>query len=129
MVILAKLAVILKLGSRNISKRITNLMFIDSYTTATCFDSCISFCFKRLTKLTLNSTEKAKKPNLNPQQNNLPLAISLWLLSLLVLSFFFVCLFDLFLFLFFCYSDTNYCQILLSYLHFVITYYDSCKYH
>ena len=45
--ILAKLAVILKLGQRSISKRITNLMvFKHLHSTATCFDSYNSLCFK-----------------------------------------------------------------------------------
>ena len=45
--ILAKLAVILKLGQRSISKRITNLMvFKHLHSTATSFDSYNSLCFK-----------------------------------------------------------------------------------
>ena len=49
--ILAKLAVILKLGLRSISKRITNLMvFKHLHSTATCFDSYNSLCFKILDK-------------------------------------------------------------------------------
>ena len=105
--ILAKLVIILKLGLRNILKRITSFIFLNIYIlpqhALTCFDLYNSPCFK----ITLNSTVKIKdalhinwrKPNLNVQQNHLALTLlSLQLLSPLFFSVFvffclFVCLF------------------------------------
>ena len=48
--ILVKLVVILKLGSRDISKRITSLIFKHLQCTATCFDSYNFPCFKIIDK-------------------------------------------------------------------------------
>ena len=78
--ILATLVVILKLGLRNISKRITSL-----HSTATCFDSYNSLCFKIIDKANSKFDLKIKeplhinwrKPKLNVQQNNLALTLSL----------------------------------------------------
>ena len=48
---LAKLVVILKLGLRNISKRITSLIFLKHlYSSEKCFDSNNSLCFKIIDK-------------------------------------------------------------------------------
>ena len=83
--ILAKLVVILKLGLRSISKRITSLIFKHLHSTATCFDSYNSLCFKIIDKANSKFDSKIKeallinwqKPNLNAQQNYLALALSL----------------------------------------------------
>ena len=82
--ILAKLVVILKLGLRNIPKRITSLIFLNIYT-ATCFDPYNSLCFKIIDKANSKFDLKIKealhinwrKPNLNAQQNHLALTLSL----------------------------------------------------
>ena len=47
--LLAKLVVISKLGLKNISKMITSLIFLN-ISTATCFDSYDSLCFKIIDK-------------------------------------------------------------------------------
>ena len=55
--ILAKLAVIVKLGLRNISKRITSLIFLKIYTpTQHALTHIIFFVLKQSIKLTLNSS-------------------------------------------------------------------------
>ena len=78
-------------------------IFKHLHSTATCFDSYDSLCFKIIDKANSKFNLKIKealhinwrKPNLNAQQNNLALTLSLWLLSLLgffsvyVLLFFF----------------------------------------
>ena len=100
--ILAKLVVILKLGLRSISKRITSLIFWNFYT-ATCFDSYNSLCFKIIDKANSKFNLKIKealhincrKPNLNTQQNHLAHTLSFnltlsWFLLLLLFSFAFV---------------------------------------
>ena len=82
--ILAKLVVILKLGLRNIPKRITSLIFLNIYT-ARCFDPYNSLCFKIIDKANSKFDLKIKealhinwrKPNLNAQQNHLALTLSL----------------------------------------------------
>ena len=84
--ILANLAVILKLGLRSISKRITSLIFLNIHTqTATCFDSNNSLCFKIIDKADSKFDLKIKetlhinwrKPNLNVQQSHLICTLSL----------------------------------------------------
>ena len=83
--ILAKLVVILKLGLRNIPKRITSLIFKHLHSTATYFDSYNSLCFKIIDKANSIFDLKIKeafhinwrKSNLNAQQNHLTLTLSL----------------------------------------------------
>ena len=84
--ILAKLVVILKLGLRNMSKRITSLIFLKHlHSTKTCFDSYNSLCFKIIDQANSKFDLKIKevlhvswrKPNLNTQQNHLALTLSL----------------------------------------------------
>ena len=96
--ILAKLVVILKLGLRNISKRITSCIFLNIYTppqhaliriilhsTTTCFDSDNSLSFQIIDKANSKFDIKIKqashinwtKPNLNVQQSHLALALAL----------------------------------------------------
>ena len=78
---LAKLVVILKLGLRSISKRITSLIFKHLHSTATCFDSYNSLCFKIIDKANSKFDLKIKealhinwrKSDLNAQQNDLTL--------------------------------------------------------
>ena len=75
--ILAKLVFILKLGLRNISKRITNLIFLNIYTTQhhalTCMILNSKFDLKIKEALHINWN----KPKLNAQQNYLALTLSL----------------------------------------------------
>ena len=95
--ILAKLVVILKLGLRNIPKRITSLMFLNIYTAPTCSDSYNSLCFKIYhkanSKFDLKIEETLhinwRKPNLKSQQNHLALTLSLELLFPFLVSVFF----------------------------------------
>ena len=83
--ILVKLVVILKLGLRRISKRITSVIFLSIYSTATCFDSYNSLCFKITDKANCKFDLEIKEalhincsePNLNTQQNHLTLTLSL----------------------------------------------------
>ena len=86
--VLAKLVIILRLGLRNISKRITSLIFLNTptlHSTTTCFDSYNSLCFKIIDKANSKFDLKIKealhinwrKPNLNTQQNHLALTLSL----------------------------------------------------
>ena len=78
--------------------------------TTTCFDSCNPLCFKVIdkanSKFNLRIKEALhinwKKPNLNTKQNYLALTLSLYLLSLLLLSVF-VC----FSFVVFCKSPSS----------------------
>ena len=83
---LAKLVVILKLGLRNISKRITSVIFLKHpCSSETCFDSNNSLCFKIIDKANSKFDLKIKealhinwrKLNLNAQQNHLTLTFSL----------------------------------------------------
>ena len=83
---LANLAVILKLGLRSISKRITSLIFLNIHTqTATCFDSYNFLCFKIIDKANSKFDLKIKetlhinwrKPNLNVQRSHLICTLSL----------------------------------------------------
>ena len=77
---LAKLVIILKVGLRSISKKITSLHYI-----TTCFKSYNSLSFKIIDKANSKFDLKIKealhinwrKPNLNAQQNHLALTISL----------------------------------------------------
>ena len=69
--ILAKLVVILKLGLRSISKRITSLIFLNIYTLPQHANS--KFDLKIKEALHINW----RKPNLNAQQNHLALTLSL----------------------------------------------------
>ena len=80
--ILVKLVVILKLGLRNISKRITSLIFLNIYTP---LQHALPLCFKITDKANSKFDLKIKealhinwrKPNLNVQQNDLALTLSL----------------------------------------------------
>ena len=96
-------------------------IFKHLHSTATCFDSYNSLCFKIIDKANSKFDLKIKealhinrrKPNLNAQQNHLALTLSLWLLSPLVLfcpCFFCVSLSSII----FITSDTNYLYLLLS---------------
>ena len=84
--ILAKLVVILKLGLRSISKKDNKShIFKHPHSTATCFDSYNSLCFKIIDKAISKFNLKIKevlcinwrKLNLNVQQNHLALTICL----------------------------------------------------
>ena len=76
----------LKLGLRNISKRITILIFLNIYT------HCFKIIDKANSKFDLKIKEAFhinwRKPNLNSQQNHLALTLSLELLFPLLLSVF-----------------------------------------
>ena len=83
---LAKPVVILKLGLRNISKRITSLIFLNIYTLPKCaLTHIILFVLKIIDKANSKFDLKIKeafhinwrKPNLNVQQNHLALTLSL----------------------------------------------------
>ena len=125
--ILAKL-VILKLGLRNISKRITSLIFLNNCTSTQHALTHNSPCFKIIDKANSKFYLKIKgalrinwrKTNLNVQQNNLTLTLLLELLLCFVLFGFylFVCFFLFFFFTFlfhlFIISDSNYQHLLLS---------------
>ena len=84
--ILGKHVLILKLGLRNISKRITSHIFSNIYTPPQhAFDSYNSLCFKKIDKANSKFDLKIKeawhinwrKPNLNAQQNHSAVTISL----------------------------------------------------
>ena len=84
--ILAKLVIILKLGLRNISKRITSPPFFKHlHSTTTCFALYNPLCFKIIDKANSKFNAKIKealhinwtKPNLNAQQNHLAVTLSL----------------------------------------------------
>ena len=139
LVILAKLVVILKLGLRNISKKIKNsYIFKHPHSNGTCFDSSNSHCFKIIdeanSKLDLKAKEALhinwKKPNLNVQENHFALTLSLYLLPNLPGPDFFFCICFLCFAFFYIpfiyyvqYLYGNYWNLLLSYLHFAITSY------
>ena len=82
--ILAKLVIILKLGLK-IKKDNKSHITKHLHSTATCFDSYNSLCFKIIDKANSKFDSKIKealhinwqKPNLNAQQNYLALALSL----------------------------------------------------
>ena len=85
---LAKLIIILKLGLRSISKRITTelkMSFKYLHSSETCFDSFNALCFKIIDKSNSKVDLKIKealhinwrKLNLNAQQNYLALTLSL----------------------------------------------------
>ena len=85
--ILAKITVIIKLGLRKISKMITSIIFLNTYTPPqpTCFDSFNRLSFKIIDKvnskfdLTIKEALHInwKKPNLNAQQNHVSLTLLL----------------------------------------------------
>ena len=83
--ILVKLVVILKLGLRSISKRIPSLIFLNIYTPPQHVATHIILCFKIIdkanSKFDLRIIEALhinwRKPNLNAQQNDLVLTLSL----------------------------------------------------
>ena len=83
--ILAKLVVILKLGLRSISKRITSLIFLNIYTPLKHALTHKSLCFKIIDEANAKFDLKIKevlhinwrKPNLNAQQNYLALTLLL----------------------------------------------------
>ena len=120
--ILTKLVVILKEGLRNISKKITSLIFLSRYTPPQHALTRIILSFKIIDKANSKFDLKIKealhinwrKPSLNAQQNHLALTLSPKLpLVLFCLCFFF----------FFCVSlssiifiifDTNYRHLFLS---------------
>ena len=87
--ILVKVAVILKLGLRNMSKRITSLIFLDIYTplqqALTHRILLVKIIDKANSKFDVKIKEALhinwRKPNLNAQQNHLALTLSLYLLS------------------------------------------------
>ena len=98
-------------------------IFKHLHSTATCFDSYNSLCFKIIdmanSKFDLKVEEALhinwRKLNLNAQQNYLALTLSLYLLFLLLLFVFvFLLLFFTFLFHCFHYLYANYLQLLLS---------------
>ena len=72
-------------------------IFKHLHSTATCFDSYNSLCFKIIDKANSKFDLKIKealhinwtKPNLNAQQNHLALTLSLWLTSTLCFVFVF----------------------------------------
>ena len=82
---LAKLVVVLKLGLRSISKRITSLVFLNICTPRQNALTHIILCFKIIDKANSKFDLKIKealhinwrKPNLNAQQNHLALTLSL----------------------------------------------------
>ena len=80
---LVKRVVILKLGLRNISKRITCHIFKHLHVTTACFVSYNSLSFKIIDKAKFDLKIKEAlhiswiKPNLNVQQNHLALTLSL----------------------------------------------------
>ena len=83
--ILAKFVVILKLGLRSISKRITSHILLNIYTPPQHVLTHIILCFKIIDKANSKFDLKIKetlhinwrKPNLNAQQNHLALTLSL----------------------------------------------------
>ena len=83
--ILAKLAIILRLGLRNISKRITSLIFLNIYDPRQHALTHIILSLKIIDKANSKFDLKIKlsidiywrKSNLNAQQNHLPLTLSL----------------------------------------------------
>ena len=83
--ILMKLVIILKLGLRSISKRITNITFLNIYTPPQHVLTHNSLCFKTIDKANFKLNLKIeealhinwRKPNLNTQQNHLSLTLSL----------------------------------------------------
>ena len=82
---LAKNVAILKLGLRNISKRILSLIFLNIYTPLQHTLTRIILCFKIIDKANSKFDLKIKealhinwrKPNLNARQNHLALNLSL----------------------------------------------------
>ena len=82
--ILAKLVVILKLGLRSISERITSLIFLNIYTPPQQFSNN-SLCFKIIDRANFKFNLKIKealhinwrKANLNAQEDHLALTLSL----------------------------------------------------
>ena len=82
---LAKLVTILKLGLRSISKRITNLIFLNIYTPPSHALTHKILCFKIIDKVNSKFDLKIKealhinwrKPDLNAQQNHLVLTLPL----------------------------------------------------
>ena len=122
--ILVKVAVILKLGLRNMSKRITSLIFLDIYTplqqALTHRILLVKIIDKANSKFDVKIKEALhinwRKPNLNAQQNHLALTLSLYLLSpppplvLYCLCFFCVSLSSVI----FIISDNKYRHLLLS---------------
>ena len=123
--ILAKTVIILKLGLKSMLKRITSHIFKYLHSTATCFDSYNSLCFKIIDKANSKFDLKIKealhinwrKPNLNAKQNHLALTLSLYLLFTLLLSVFACFCFLVLHFSFiycFQYLSANYQHLLLS---------------
>ena len=103
-------------------------IFKHLHSTATCFNSYNSLCFKIIDKANSKFDFKIKdalhinwrKPNLNAQQNHLALTLLLWLLSPTLIFFVFVCFCFCFVFvcvylssIFFIISDTIYRYLLL----------------
>ena len=82
---MAKFVIILKLGLRSITKWITSLIFLNIYTPLQHALTHIILCFKVIdqanSKFDLKIKEalhiNCRKPNLNAQQNHLPLTFSL----------------------------------------------------
>ena len=137
---IGKIVIILKLGFRSISKRITNLMvFKHLHSTATCFDSYNSFCFKILDKANSKFALKIKEAfYINWRKlrraaksfisfpftvTSVP-PVALFLMCLLLFLLFCFCFFNFCVShssIMFIISDTNYWHLLLPYLHVAIT--------
>ena len=94
--LLAKLAVIWKIGMRSISQKISSLIFLNIYTPPQHALTHNSLCFKVIDKANSKFYLKIKeafhvnwrKPNINPQQNHLFLTLLRYFLLPLLLSVF-----------------------------------------
>ena len=117
LVILEKLAVILKLGLKSVSRRTTSFIFLKIYTPRQHVLLHIILCFKIIDKANCKFDLKIKealhnnwrKPCLNAQQNHLALTLSLWLLFPLLLS------------VFVCFSFAVFCISLSSFVFIIST--------
>ena len=122
---------------KHIKKDNKSHIFKHLHSTTTCLGSYNSLCFKIIDTANSKFDFKIKealqiswrKPNLNVQQNNLALTLSLELLSphVLFCLCLFVCFFVSLSSFIFIISDNNCWHLLLSWLHFAIT--SSCYKH
>ena len=125
----AKFVVILKLGLRNISKRIETPVFLNMYTppTTTCLELYNFLSFKIIYKDNSKFDLKIKgaldinwkKLKLNARQNDLAPTLSLKL-ALPLCSFQSLLFYLSLLYIILITSENNYQHLLLSYLHFAI---------
>ena len=125
----AKFVVILKLGLRNISKRIETLVFLNMYTppTTPCLELYNFLSFKIIYKDNSKFDLKIKgaldinwkKLKLNARQNDLAPTLSLKL-ALPLCSFQSLLFYLSLLYIILITSENNYQHLLLSYLHFAI---------